>query len=351
MSGETLSFSEADLAGAAAAYDPAAHEAPLVVGHPAQNAPAYGWVGAVAVRDGALVATPRQVEPAFAEMVQAGRFKKVSASFYRPGAAQNPKPEGWYLRHVGFLGAAAPAVKGLKEIEFADAAADTVTVEFGEVDAWLVVRGLRSLRDWLIGKFGQDEADRALPGYVVDSARDQAAQPEDAASPNPGFTEKEDNKVTVEAAAALAAREAAIKAKEVEFAERETKVRRTETEAFVDGLVKEARIQSGARAGLVAFMMALRPEQVVEFAEGDAKVSKTGPDFLKDFLSAMPPMVSFGEVAGGDGNPLAGSVDFAAPPGFMADSEGLDLHAKAVAYQRAHPGVDYTAAVKAAGGR
>ncbi|WP_217994839.1 hypothetical protein [Methylogaea oryzae] len=68
----------------ARAYDPATHEAPIVVGHPAMDAPAYGWVSAVAYADGALSATPDQVDPAFAELVAAGRYKKISASFYAP---------------------------------------------------------------------------------------------------------------------------------------------------------------------------------------------------------------------------------------------------------------------------
>ena len=92
-------FSEADLDGMAASYSPALREAPLTVGHPKDNLPAYGWVKAVArTPAGTLAITPHQVEPQFAEMVQAGRFKKRSASFYPPGAPHNPTPGRWYLR-------------------------------------------------------------------------------------------------------------------------------------------------------------------------------------------------------------------------------------------------------------
>ncbi len=51
-------------------------------------------------------------------MVKAGRFKSRSASFYHPDNPNNPKPGVYYLRHVGFLGAQPPAVKGLKAVEF-----------------------------------------------------------------------------------------------------------------------------------------------------------------------------------------------------------------------------------------
>lgn len=114
-SGRQLAFSDADLAAIAAAYDPARHEAPLVVGHPETDAPAYGWVTALAATDGRLQASVSQLDPAFAELVREGRFKKISAAFYAPDAAANPTPGTWHLKHVGFLGAAPPAVKGLPD--------------------------------------------------------------------------------------------------------------------------------------------------------------------------------------------------------------------------------------------
>jgi hypothetical protein len=97
---------------AVGAFDPAQYEAPAVVGHPSENAPAFGWVEAVRKirRDGVLVlqARFRDVYPAFAEAVRAGLYKKRSASFWPDGR----------LRHVGFLGAAPPAVAGLENIRF-----------------------------------------------------------------------------------------------------------------------------------------------------------------------------------------------------------------------------------------
>jgi hypothetical protein len=175
MSGGSLEFSEADLAATARAYDPAKHEAPIVVGHPKLDAPAYGWVGSLAVEGGDLFAAPRQVEPAFAEIVEAGRFKKISASFFTPQNPDNPVPGTYYLKHVGFLGAAAPAVKGLKPIEFATDDAGTVTVEFGDVPAWrlgwlfsdvaALFRGVGAPAGWAGG--------RATPGPPATASRPQ----------------------------------------------------------------------------------------------------------------------------------------------------------------------------------
>lgn len=112
-------FSEADLNGMAASYNPVLREAPLTVGHPKDNLPAYGWVKGVSREaNGALAVAVHRLEPQFAEMVQQGRFSKRSASFYPPQAPSNPTPGRWYLRHVAFLGARQPAIAGLKDIQF-----------------------------------------------------------------------------------------------------------------------------------------------------------------------------------------------------------------------------------------
>jgi hypothetical protein len=57
--------------------------------------------------------------------------------------------------------------------------------------------------------------------------------------------------------------------------------------------------------------------------------------------------VQFGELGGGDG-PNAGDAPATAEfAGQRTDPERLALHRKALAYQKAHPGTDYVAAVTA----
>lgn len=117
--GVAHNFSDADVDGMAASYNPALREAPLTVGHPKDNLPAYGWVKALARNaDGVLAITPHNVEPQFAEMVAAKRFPKRSASFYPPQAPNNPTPGKWYLRHVAFLGAQPPPLLASKTSSF-----------------------------------------------------------------------------------------------------------------------------------------------------------------------------------------------------------------------------------------
>ena len=88
----------------------ASYEAPLVKGHPQSDAPAFGWVGRLARRGDRLVAKLKNVVPQISDEVRKGLFRKISVSLYQDKM----------LRHVGLLGGAAPAVKGLRNISFSE---------------------------------------------------------------------------------------------------------------------------------------------------------------------------------------------------------------------------------------
>ncbi len=106
--GITKDYTEDDLNFIATSYNPSENEAPIVIGHPADNAPAYGWIESLKVVGDKLIAKAKDIIPEFKEAVQKGLYKKRSISLDKDGK----------LRHVGFLGAAAPAVKGLADIQF-----------------------------------------------------------------------------------------------------------------------------------------------------------------------------------------------------------------------------------------
>lgn len=325
-SGDAITFTDDDVRATAAAYDPARHEAPLTVGHPTHDAPAYGWVKALSFAD-SLQAEPHQVDPAFAEMVAAGRFKKISASFYTPDAPQNPVPGVYYLRHVGFLGAQPPAVKGLRSPQFSEA--ESGVVEFSDWGDTQNAALWRRLREWVIGKFGLDEADRALPDYAVaaveDSARTESTTDSPAESTNsaaaspaisyaeahtPGATMTPEQIAAREAElAARTAEQTRITAEQTaraaEFAEREARItaaegarERAEITEFVESQVAAGRVLPAHKEGLVAFMAGLSAGHVVEFGEGDSKVTQPGAAWLRGYLVAQPKAVEFKEVAG-----------------------------------------------------
>ena len=353
MSGAEISFSESDLKATAEAYDPKLHEAPLVVGHPKIDAPAYGWVKSLAYGD-TLQAEPDQVDPAFAELVNAGRFKKISASFFTPDSPHNPKPGVYYLRHVGFLGAQPPAIKGLRQASFADDAEGVV--EFADLDDMIAASLFRRLRDWIIGRFGQDEADKVIPGDAVGALEQMAAAPDqpaadEGAAAAPGFSEtttQEDEPMSAkdqERDAAFAERERNLSAREQKIADQEKAARRKETADFVESLVKDGKVLPRDQAGLVAFMAGPNETGVIEFGEGADKQSVAADAWLRQFLNGLPKQVEFGERAAAGENIAV--AQFAAPTGFSVDTAQLATHNKALAYQRAHPNTDYVAAVQA----
>lgn len=105
-------WTAADLDRIAADYDPAKHAAPVVLGHPEDDAPAYGWVKKLMRAGESLWAQLTKVAPEFEELVRSGRFLQRSVALYK----DFPLTAGPYLRHLGFLGAQPPAVKGLQPL-------------------------------------------------------------------------------------------------------------------------------------------------------------------------------------------------------------------------------------------
>ncbi len=382
MQGGVLEFAASDLAATAAAYDPARHEAPIVVGHPALNAPAYGWVASLSAEGEDLLATPRQVDADFAAMVRAGRFKKISASFFSPTARDNPSPGVWSLRHVGFLGAAPPAVQGLREVAFAADAEGVTTIEFAAPSAsmlgWLlgdVASLFRGIRDRFVADVGAAEADRLLPGSTVQRIAEEAARmqamPEPAApgggaafgsqgssAAEPAFSQplpEEPNLPDTDASAreaALAQREADLAALEARLTAAAAERRATDAADFAQRLVREARLPQGQAPRAAALLASLPDEGVVSFAaptEGAAPIQEAPAAALRALLAALPPAVSFaGLNQPGPGTEApVDAVEFA---GMRVDPDRFALHRRALAYQAAHPGTEYLTAVRAVEG-
>jgi len=350
MSGKELDFSEAELVACAACYDPALHEAPLVLGHPKHNDPAYGWVSSLSFSEGSLLVEPDQVETSFAEAVQAGRYKKISASFYPPNSTNNPVPGSYYLRHVGFLGGQVPAVKGLKPVEFAGSDDDCVTIEFGEATV-TVTRVLSRLRDWIIDKFGVEDADKALPSWDLSWAQEEAlrdenseaefSEDEQSTPDDSGQGEEEmkdkgkpDGSGTADDQGNASVSQSEIddlKKQNAEFAEQ---FRRRDAKDEVKGLVDAGQLTPAMTDGLVDFMAGLEEGETatVEFGEGDNQKKLSPREYLSDFLKRLPQQVSFKEHSEGDGE---GDEN----PGSMSAEEVAN---EAVSYQETMKGKGVT---------
>lgn len=356
MSGAVVNLSEADLAACAKAYDPALHEAPLVIGHPKHDAPAYGWVQSLDADKAGLNASPKQVDVQFAELVDKGSFKKISASFYTPDAPNNPVPGVYYLRHVGFLGAQPPAVKGLREVAFAEQ--EDGVIEFGDWGHDVNAGLWRRMREWMLTKFGQEAADQVVPDWQIESIREAAQRPSDIGS-QAAFAETtqapavastaeppQENHVNPVEAAALTAENNQLKQQLADAqAQREAALaakRHDQNVSFADGLVSGGTLAPKHKDVVVAFLNFSEAHTTVEFGEGDAKQPLATA--FKSFLGDLPKVVDFGEHATKDSagkttGAAADAVDF----GENVDQDRLAKDREIRQYMQTH-GVDYATA-------
>lgn len=319
---------------ALAGFDPHNHEPPLCVGHPADNAPAFGWVAGLKdeTRDGTrfLLARFKDVVPEFSALAKQGVYKKRSASFYPDGR----------LRHVGFLGAAPPAVKGLADIGFGDGDGQ-LDFEFSDTRPWTwstIADVFRKLREWIIEKDGKEAADGIIPNWDIDevaaeadNAREDSAadggiqlysqggsmkfsefmsslnlfkklggKDEDVDLIAPGTTPANPGAAFSEADIEAAKQAAAAEAKKqatAEFAEVQAADARKRRNADIETWVKarEKKIPPAIRdSGLIAFMQGLGDEEIA-FAEGADKQSSL--QWFQAFVDTMGESPLFAEIA------------------------------------------------------
>ena len=304
--GKLIEITIDQLAQTVEAYDPEYHEAPLVIGHPKSNNPAWGWVASLALQGDVLVANIDQIDPEFAEMVADGKFKKVSAAFYLPDSPNNPHKGVLSLRHVGFLGAMPPAVKGLKQVEFNEAD------DFVEFSDWGQASLFARMREWIIGKFGIEEADKALPPYEVDWLKEDAMreqikqQVQDSPSEQPIFNEPQKTEgetgMTPEEIEALKAENEKLKAEkaaaEAQKAEEALNADKAANAEFCEGLIKAGKLAPVVKEQMVKALDALaemKAGREPEFNEGEDVLSQ-----FKSALSANPKIIEFAEVATAD---------------------------------------------------
>lgn len=301
-SGNEKTWTQSDLDQIVAQYHPQEHEAPVVIGHPKDNAPAWGWVESLKREGNLLYAKFKDVVPEFADMVRKGLFKKRSISLY-PDMG---------LRHVGFLGAMPPAVKGLPDVAFQDAGG--IYIEFGNCQA---CAGCNQIKNFC----GKEAKSMKWFDWLKGKASAEGVSIEDC----PSFAEPEKQKegkkdMNIEAEVAKL-----VKAKELEFAEAQkvldnekarlktesdnlarAKLERTKADiaSFCEGLQKEGKLTPAMMkhgVGIQNFLERLSEITTpMEFSVGDAKKTQTPFEFMKTFLEGFGKQIEFGECAGNE---------------------------------------------------
>jgi len=248
--GRTHNITVADLDKIAAGYDPAKHEAPVVIGHPKTDHPAWAWVESLKRVGDKLFYKEKDTVPEFNEMRQRKMFKKRSISLYPDGT----------LKHIGWLGAMPPAIKGLQDVSFSEAD-DCAIYEFSETEDNSMTE-IEKLKEQLAAEKGaRKEAEK--------SAND--------------FKEKLDNQSAT-------------------FAESAAKSKRKEIADFVEQGIKDGKILPAWKdMGICDFMENLSgvaaADTTLEFAEGGKSEKAEPGQWFKKFIASFSEHPLFKDMA------------------------------------------------------
>lgn len=241
--GRSQTFTEGDLAAIAKAYDPQKRDCPLVFGHPKTDAaPAFGWASGVRAEGGKLFAQFALVPGEVKELVAKGHYRHVSMSLM---------PDRKTLRHVALLGAAQPAIDGLKAVELAQGE-EAITVDF------TTQQGGNGMPDNdLLKEIG------ALKERVKSLESENASLKQQAQTHKEGKDKAEAEKA--------AAQEKADKAA-ADFTAYKGKIESEKREARVSALVAAGKITPAEKAGVLQFAAALAAQGgTFDFAASDGK--------------------------------------------------------------------------------
>ncbi len=349
--GTAVEFTREDLEKAVSSYNAQTYAAPLVIGHPKVEDRAYGWAEKLTIDEsGTVYAHPDHVEPKFGELVEAKAYRNRSVSWYMPDHPSNPVPGVLYPKHIGFLGAVPPSLKGLGDAEFSDGTPlDFSTEEHpdkvvqfasGTDDQWALAsalssmaRVMRGLREYILADKGAEEADRLVPSWQIDDAQSQAVRVEERARQSSQIgmaynepatidppTNPEHPTMTPEQIQALKDENERNKTRITELEGEQSTLAAREFAASLIGLRNE--VQTHVTAGrvlprdaeqLASFMASLddsTESATIEFGEAPegGTVPKVSPrDFMRKFIAGLPKAVDFNE-RGSGGEQVTGKV-------------------------------------------
>lgn len=339
--GKKFSFTPDIVRAMAKNYDRVKAPAPVVIGHPGADAPAYGWADSLDFDEatGKLFAE-LDCHDAMAAAIDGKHYNRTSAALFAPDHSANPTPGAFSLRHVGMLGGAAPAIPGLAPFGFADAEkpGGVFTLEFAtHVDK--ADDEPKTVAELL----------KSLPGIIREAftARDSTISfdPAFAAS----ATTKEPDAMTPEQKAdfdRLTSENAALKLAATNAAK--TTATATAT-AFAAEMVTARKINPAQAPAVVATLTALLPLAEVEFGADGGK--KSAADLFRETIRAGADVLVTDTKIPADTRSRVGIVagsNFTAPAGVDVDEDADKLHAAAMKLRAANPAMTYAAAIEQA---
>jgi hypothetical protein len=288
--GKDAEFSAADLQSVVSNFKP--KTAPLVIGHPDQNDPAWGWAAELKIEGDKLFARADDVAVDFADAVESKRFPNRSVRLVKTA-------NGYELGHIGFLGAKPPAVGGM-QWQFNAADAEAVSFEFALDDqiksltvdtSNAVVTLFRKLKSFFIERHGAEAADNMLPDWQIDGLAGQAAvAAEEMWKERSAASQTEFN-------AALSAKDVELQAARTELEQLRQASKTlsfaaalTEAQQFVTELNSGTAPRLTKTDGVADFLAHLSSQDATfDFAAADGTTQQSNQAaWFKDFLKSLP---------------------------------------------------------------
>jgi len=341
-SGHTKEWTKADLDKIVSTFNDGGEDIPATLGHKIKDKPAMAWFKKV-WRDGeTLFGEMGDIVDEFGVMLKKKMFKNRSIALR----------SNLSLRHIAFLGAEAPAIKGLAGFAFKEEDNDFFTIDFAEhedefgsfhsIFAFKAIgRILRNLRDKMIEKDGVEKTDEVIENFDIDQieeAGNQQPKPRTAfnesktktgstgktvkfTQTNPEDSEmneletakakiteleksngefSEEIKTLKESNTKLETEKATEIKAFADFKESEKKVQYSE---YLDGLASEGKMLPANKEANLAMLMDLDGKESLDYSEGDETKKKTQVDIFKANLENTEPVIEFGEFTNKDKSP------------------------------------------------
>lgn len=272
--GRKQTFTNSDLDAIVSAWNPAKRDCPLVLGHPKTDAtPAFGWLRKIRSEGGKLLASFGDVPEQARKLVADGLYRHVSMSLM---------PDRVTLRHVALLGAAQPAIDGLKAVEFGDSD-NCITVEFAARDGGSLAKGAqqtpRSLQAPLECRAGSatdryEKKEGAMPDELQRKIGQLEEQLKALKAENESLKKRvADHKQGKEKAeAAKADAESRAEKASADFAAYRGQIEKERRESRIAALVEAGKLKPAEKASVMQFATALASQSgTVDFSLPDGK--------------------------------------------------------------------------------
>jgi regulator of replication initiation timing len=363
--GVTKEWTDKDLQKIAETYNAQTErKAPLVIGHPAHDDPAFGWVDELKVAKDKLFAFVSDINQSVKDAVNRKEYQNVSIALWANGL----------LRHIGLLGAAAPAVPGLTPVAFADDqqfdefASPFLMFQEGETfskdDRSALFNWISRLRKSLTNLGGKEVAETVFPRKEME----QFGIPVDTEENTMDMKELEEKVTELSTQfAALSASHDTLTKENATLAEANKTLTQTLADtreamtslfkqsgssaftAFCDRMVAAGKIVDGEKEALTKqYELLQKAEAGMQFAAGEKTMTQTFMESIEARPSTAPQKKIFAKQEdAAKFDPAKVPVEFTAFADGGLDTSGLALEEEIEKYMADHKDVSYEQAFSA----